>query len=312
MKRIILSGANGDIAISMAEILHKDRPNIYLIGTDCHGQWPAKAFFDEVINVPRCDHEKYQSSMRQIIDRFDDVFFVPTSEPELRFFANNADARAALNPLMNESCLIISCMDKLGSMQWLEEIGIQAPKTKMLVDATMEDLPLLAKPRFGAGSRGIEIIKDAEHLEFSQKRRQDDPVAQEFLDVEGQEYTCAILKGHDGDVRTLIMLRDMKGDVTGRMKAVKNDIIENILSKISAHIAPLSAINVQLRLTEKGPMIFEINPRFSSTVKMRHTLGFKDFLWWIECHERKDTSKTDIIYDRMIYRVYSEVLADDR
>ena len=28
--------------------------------------------------------------------------------------------------------------------------------------------------------------------------------------------------------------------------------------------------------------IFDINPRLSSTVKMRYLIGFKDCLWWIQ------------------------------
>ena len=32
----------------------------------------------------------------------------------------------------------------------------------------------------------------------------------------------------------------------------------------------------------KGPVIFEINPRFSSTVRFRDLLGFKDIQWSIE------------------------------
>ena len=38
-------------------------------------------------------------------------------------------------------------------------------------------------------------------------------------------------------------------------------------------------INVQLRYTACGPVTFEINPRFSSTVVFRHLLGFQDLLW---------------------------------
>lgn len=41
-------------------------------------------------------------------------------------------------------------------------------------------------------------------------------------------------------------------------------------------------MNVQLRLTDHGPRVFEINPRFSSTVLMRHRLGFSDVLWAID------------------------------
>ena len=42
------------------------------------------------------------------------------------------------------------------------------------------------------------------------------------------------------------------------------------------------SINVQLKINNSRYAIFEINPRLSSTVMMRHKLGFKDCLWWIE------------------------------
>ena len=42
------------------------------------------------------------------------------------------------------------------------------------------------------------------------------------------------------------------------------------------------SINVQLRLRDNVPLVFEINPRFSSTVLFRHLFGYKDVLWAIE------------------------------
>lgn len=38
-------------------------------------------------------------------------------------------------------------------------------------------------------------------------------------------------------------------------------------------------MNIQLRITKSGPHIFEINPRFSFTILMRHRLGFCNLLW---------------------------------
>ena len=40
-----------------------------------------------------------------------------------------------------------------------------------------------------------------------------------------------------------------------------------------------TAVAAFVGFTKKGPMIFEINPRFSSTVYMRHKLGFTDVIW---------------------------------
>ena len=42
------------------------------------------------------------------------------------------------------------------------------------------------------------------------------------------------------------------------------------------------SINIQLRFRVDEPIIFEINPRFSSTILFRHLLGFKDLIWSIE------------------------------
>ena len=41
------------------------------------------------------------------------------------------------------------------------------------------------------------------------------------------------------------------------------------------------SINIQLRIHKEVPMVFEINPRFSSTILFRHLLGFKDLEWSI-------------------------------
>ena len=60
--------------------------------------------------------------------------------------------------------------------------------------------------------------------------------------------------------------------------------VESLLNEIADGLDLHGSINVQLRITEKGPMIFEINPRFSSTAYMRHKLGFTDVHWSIKEH----------------------------
>ena len=53
----------------------------------------------------------------------------------------------------------------------------------------------------------------------------------------------------------------------------------------------IGSMNIQLRLTADGPRIFEINPRFSSTVYMRNLIGFSDVIWSV-----KDTLNEDFTY----------------
>jgi carbamoyl-phosphate synthase large subunit len=55
--------------------------------------------------------------------------------------------------------------------------------------------------------------------------------------------------------------------------------VEHYLRQIAEALTLHGSINVQLKMTRNGPVAFEINPRFSSTVVFRHLLGFHDFIW---------------------------------
>lgn len=72
------------------------------------------------------------------------------------------------------------------------------------------------------------------------------------------------------------------GGFTGYGEVIEDKNIEDLLHKLAEKIDLVGSINVQLRLTDKGPVVFEINPRFSSTVRFRHLFGFKDLEWSIE------------------------------
>ena len=70
-----------------------------------------------------------------------------------------------------------------------------------------------------------------------------------------------------------------------------NKSVKNLLNVIAKNWNLEGSINVQLRITKKGPVIFEINPRFSSTVLFRHLFGFKDLEWSLQDAMNLDLSK---------------------
>ena len=43
----------------------------------------------------------------------------------------------------------------------------------------------------------------------------------------------------------------------------------------------MGSINIQLRMTKNGPILFEINPRLSGTLVFRDKMGFNDLRWWV-------------------------------
>ena len=72
--------------------------------------------------------------------------------------------------------------------------------------------------------------------------------------------------------------------------------------KIAKGIELEGSMNIQLILTDSGPRIFEINPRFSSTVLMRHKLGFCDLLWAIDESQGLDIDLPKIAIDQCMVR----------
>ena len=70
----------------------------------------------------------------------------------------------------------------------------------------------------------------------------------------------------------------------GAMEEVEIGRTGRIYSHTIAHFAPkgFTAPFFQAFIDlPEGPRIFEINPRFSSTVMMRHAIGFSDVAWML-------------------------------
>ena len=81
----------------------------------------------------------------------------------------------------------------------------------------------------------------------------------------------------DGTV--LQLLRKLIGRVTAWCSFINNREVLEICKTVAKNIDLQGSMNIQLRITKSGPTIFEINPRFSSSVLMCHRLGFCDLLW---------------------------------
>lgn len=94
--------------------------------------------------------------------------------------------------------------------------------------------------------------------------------------------TCAVFRTAKGRTLVLPMERRLAGGLTVWMRVRYEKEVMKQCERIAEALNLTGPINVQLRLTEQGPRIFEINPRFSSTLYLRHILGFQDLLWAID------------------------------
>lgn len=301
---ILLTGANGDISTAIGRALGEGLPGVRLVGCDTEGEWPGLGIFEEMFVVPHADDTAYMDALRTISSNANIDLIIPCTEPEIKRLTN--EDCSGLRLLINDTKIVHCCLDKLETARWLEGLGLPVPATQTLATATDNDLPVMVKPRTGSGSRDLEVVVTPERLAVVRAERSDSAIAQQLLDPHEGEFTCPIFKAC-GEVRTLIMRRWLSGGLTGRVIVEDIPAINDVLQTVASALPDIAAINVQLRLVDGVPMVFEINPRLSSTVMMRHLVGFSDALWWVGALAGEAPPKFSPPLGTKVFRTYGEL-----
>lgn len=280
--KLLITGAEGDIADSLCRIAHSTWPDTIVHGSDRTGDpWPRWNGFAVIHQLPDATAPEYLDALMDLNlrERFDAV--IPVTDAEL--WALSAGWPSDLPLIALDMHWLRLALDKAATPRWLAASDLPAPRTMELSEATADDLPLMIKPRRGHGSQDLEFVDTPARLAVVQAERWDDAIAQEYLGDDTSEFTCCIFRDRRSRaVRTVSFRRVLQGGLTSRATVEHVDSISRLLEAIASRGDLDGSINVQLRLTENGPMVFEINPRFSSTVMMRHSIGFRDFVWAIE------------------------------
>ena len=82
--KFLVTGANGDIALSVLEILKRNFKNSIVHGTDINLNGKGKFFFDKIYKSPKANSKNFILYFNHLSKRYDLV--IPTSEAELRLF----------------------------------------------------------------------------------------------------------------------------------------------------------------------------------------------------------------------------------
>ncbi|WP_282611371.1 ATP-grasp domain-containing protein [Pelagibius sp. Alg239-R121] len=280
MKTILVTAIGGDIAQAAATIIREAFPDWRIIGSDMKDRHGGQLFTDALEIAPAASDGTYETWLGGLINRKSIDLCLPLSEAELGFFLERGLTTLAGADIITPGLEALSVgTDKFKTAQFLENHGIPGPWT--LLDATAlteSHLPCIYKPRTGVGSKSVFVCHELEAAALYAKFYPGG-VFQELLLPADQEITCAVYRSREGEIAVLQMLRELTGGFTGWAQVIENHEILGQCSQLAEALDVRGSINVQLRLTEVGPRIFEINSRFSSTTLMRHRMGFQDLAW---------------------------------
>lgn len=283
MKTVLITGIGGDVGQGIATILREQWPGCRRIGIDIHERHGGGLFVDQFLVAPPVSHPSYNAWLGDVIVREEVHICIPTSEAELIHLSGKG--LSALGPatlVMANPTAIAVGSDKLRTSEFLATAGIPAPWTVPAEAFGPEvALPCIFKPRRSAGSKGIFVCRSPDDV-VVYRDRYPAAVLQELLLPADREVTCAVYRDRSGAIAVLQLLRTLVGGFTGWAQAIDDAEVAAQCRRIAEALDLRGSINVQLRLTETGPRIFEINPRFSSTVLIRHRMGFCDLVWSVQ------------------------------
>lgn len=290
MKTLLITGIGSDIAQGVAKIVRSVRPEWRIVGVDIHNRHGGQLFADVVETVPRASDKTYYVKMADVAVRHNADFCLPISEAELSVIVQ--DALVSFGPArligIADSAVKIG-LDKWLTMQFIRQQNIPVPWTLEGTDGVaIQSFPCIFKPRRSAGSKGIHICADMDDVRWCLSKEKNG-IFQELLIPADREVTCAVYRNNQGETAVLPMLRQLVGGFTGWASVIDDPTVIEQCRAIAKAIDLRGAINIQMRITHDGPRIFEINPRFSSTVFMRHLLGFTDLEWMLDELEGKKT-----------------------
>ena len=276
--KVLVSGIAGDIGFGIARVLRDWGIFSQLYGIDIQSDHAGPFILDECAVAPRASDENYISWLSEYISKNGIEVFIPTSEAEISALAaQNITEISGAAIIRNTNFTVKTSLDKYEYLSFIATSGIPVPRHGIVGKDQPPSYPVVAKPRSGQGSKGVVLVTNQVELSNCSAEF----VWQEYLTPDDQEYTCPVYSSQKTGTRILLMKRKLVGGLTGSGVVVESDEIERYVRQISECMQLDGAINIQLRLTQNGPLLFEINPRLSSTVVFRDKMGFTDVRWWI-------------------------------
>ena len=273
--RVLVTGAGGPAGVAVIRSLLR-RSDVTVFAADMDG-WPSGLYLVPAAQrrlVPPGRDDAFVPALASLVadDRLDLV--VSTVDVELIALADRRDALAPAVLAAPPAETLRVSLDKLALADRCAATG-RSPRTVLAgPDALAVDweFPVFAKPRQGAGSRGIRLVPDRAALEALPL--DEGLIVQDLLP--GEEYSVDVIADAAGSIVAAVPRTRARVDsgvaIAGR--TVQDPELEETAATIARAIGLVGVANVQLRHGRDGrAMLLEVNPRFPGALPLTIAAG---------------------------------------
>lgn len=284
-----------------------------VVATDMQLSAPALQVADVKLQVPAVYDLEYVNITLNICKEQKIDALLSLNDLELPILAENKARfeELGVKVIVSDPQVIDVAFDKYKTAQWVESLGLVAPKTyvrledakKALVAGEIE-FPLFMKPRWGSGSIGLESIADMEDLDIYYSLLMKKikktilataSVGDEYIMIQekltGSEFGLDIMNDLNGknvgvSVKQKLAMRAGETD-----KAVTVDLpeVREIGRKIGEALGHIGNLDVDIMQRADGAYcVLELNPRFGGGFPFSYEAGVnmpKAIIQWVKGEE---------------------------
>lgn len=284
-------------------------PEDKVLATDMQLSAPALQVADVKLQVPAVYAPEYIDVTLEICKKYAIDALISLNDLELPILAVQKARfeELGVTVIVSEPQVIDIAFDKYLTTQWVENLGLKAPKSYVNLKAVKEALereeihfPLFLKPRWGSGSIGLETVEDMEELEivygllFKKIKKTilaTASVGDEYILIQekltGNEYGLDVindLKGNNVAVSVKQKLAMRAGETD---KAVTVDLpeVREMGKIIGQNLKHIGNLDVDIMQRANGDYcVLELNPRFGGGFPFSYEAGVnlpKAIMMWL-------------------------------
>lgn len=276
-RNVLITAASRRVGLVHAfqRALAESRDDGLVIVTDVNPLSPAVYTADRAFRVPLATEPGYVDELFAIATGEHVRLIIPTIDDELAILGRERDrfAKAGVCIAVSDPETAELCDDKFATCSALAGRGISAASSWLPHDLpACPAFPLFIKPRRGRGGVNAFSVRHQRDLDFFLDYVPD-PVVQAWLS--GPEFTIDVLCDFSNRPLSIVPRRRdvIRAGVIDRGCTVKDASLIAIAESCAAAIPFIGAVNIQCRVMNGRPTIFEINPRFSGGIPLTIEAG---------------------------------------
>jgi len=257
--------------------------------------------------IPEADDTLFVERLMKIISKHNITVLMPSSGYDIYPYSEAKDklSKIGVTAVVSDIPTLKICRDKLSTYNTLMH-KFELPFTTIDPDK-LRQFPVIAKPRYGKGSRDILKINNEKELHYVISKYED-LVFQEYLP--GIEYTIDVLSNlKQKPLIAVPRIRlQTKAGISTKGRIVQDERIQDLCKSIAGYLKINGPCCIQMKESREGALKFvEINPRLGGGTIFATLAGANFPFMIVEMVEGKEPVIPDIS-EITIIRHYEEIV----